>query len=60
VFDLEHHEKTNEAIESAESMTGQPERTETAFVPAPDATAIARNDTASPAKSASVKEESLP
>ena len=41
VFDLEHHEKTDAAIETAESVIGQREQTETAFVPTPDATAVA-------------------
>jgi glutamyl-tRNA reductase len=63
VFDLEHHAEPASSEESAnttaQSTTGQGESKQTAFVPTPDATAVANADAASPAKSASVKEESL-
>ena len=65
VFDLEHHGKAVEASSeesantTAQSTNGQSESKETAFVPTPDAAAVASADAASLAKSASVKEESL-
>ena len=60
VFDLEHHEKSTEAMGTSESFAAQNDSNETAFIPTRDATAVEVQDAATPAKSTPVKQESLP